>query len=169
MSDVCFYAAVAHSHVLCSSAQVMFIYAKIILHPAFCEGRTLCRKAEVIVVVFSFFSFSMRCRSDSKHLGRSSELLSLSTAQNKKESHRLYSHSSFVLGWRFLTRKCTSVHVIICVSRKQKMQVQRQHLKKTNPVVMLVLVCHKSKYTCKRKVLFREQLHYMLSPNYINL
>lgn len=78
MSDVCFYAAVAHSHVLCSSAQVMFIYAKIILHPAFCEGGKLCRKAEVIVVFFFFFS--MRCRSDSKHLDRSSELLSLSTA-----------------------------------------------------------------------------------------
>lgn len=56
MSNFRFYAAEAHSHVMCSSAQVMFIYARIILHHRFCEGGRLCRKAEVIVVFVFIFN-----------------------------------------------------------------------------------------------------------------
>jgi len=120
MSDVCFYAAVAHSRVLCSSVQVMFIYAKIILHPAFSEGRTLCRKAEAIVVVFLFF-FLQWCADLTRNIW--TDLVNsfhFLTAQNKKESHTLNSHISFVLVYIYCVCDAGSLKIASTKTTPQK-------------------------------------------------
>jgi len=63
------------------------------------------------------------------------------TAQNKKESHTLNSHTSFVLVYIYC----------VCDAGSLKMQVQRQRLKKTQS--MCNIVCHKSKFAWRKKVL----------------